>query len=147
MEPEKPPEPSQDSASLLKRLAGPSSTKAGLAYDQTAINRIIAEASKGSKFYENEKRKDKELSERISKILKQRAEALQGVDLRPIEKNIDHLLEELESQRDLSQIVVHVDMDAFYCSVELLDDPSLQGKPFAVSLQGSISAATWTTFP
>ncbi|KAG2079291.1 IMS-domain-containing protein [Suillus decipiens] len=142
MEPEKPPEPSQDSASLLKRLAGPSSTKAGLAYDQTAINRIIAEASKGSKFYENEKRKDKELSERISKILKQRAEALQGVDLRPIEKNIDHLLEELESQRDLSQIVVHVDMDAFYCSVELLDDPSLQGKPFAVG-GGVLSTASY----
>lgn len=142
MEPEKPPEPSQDSASLLKRLAGPSSTKAGLTHDQTAINRIIAEASKGSKFYENEKRKDKELSERIAKILKQRDEALQGVDIRPIERNIDHLLEELESQRDLSQIVVHVDMDAFYCSVELLDDPSLQGKPFAVSLQCHISAVS-----
>lgn len=47
-----PPPPSQDSASLLKRLAGPSSGKAGLAKDQTEINRIIAEASKGSKFYE-----------------------------------------------------------------------------------------------
>ncbi|KAG1746290.1 IMS-domain-containing protein [Suillus occidentalis] len=142
MESEKPPEPSQDSASLLKRLAGPSSTKAGLAHDQTAINRIIAEASKGSKFYENEKRKDKELSERIAKILKQRDEALQGVDIRPIERNIDHLLKELESQRDLSQIVVHVDMDAFYCSVELLDDPSLQGKPFAVG-GGVLSTASY----
>ncbi|KAG1731472.1 IMS-domain-containing protein [Suillus paluster] len=142
MEPERPPEPSQDSASLLKRLAGPSSTKAGLAHDQTAINRIIAEASKGSKFYENEKRKDKELSERINKILKQRDEALQGVNLRPIERNIDHLVSKLESQRDLSQIVVHVDMDAFYCSVELLDDPSLQGKPFAVG-GGVISTASY----
>lgn len=142
MEPEKPPEPSQDSASLLKRLAGPSSTKAGLAHDQTAINRIIAEASKGSKFYENEKRKDKELSERIAKILKQRDEALQGINIRPIERNIDHLLKELESQRDLSQIVVHVDMDAFYCSVELLDDPSLQGKPFAVG-GGVLSTASY----
>ncbi|KAG2099124.1 IMS-domain-containing protein [Suillus cothurnatus] len=142
MEPENPPELSQDSASLLKRLAGPSSTKAGLARDQTAINRIIAEASKGSKFYENEKRKDKELSERITKILKQRDEALQGVDIRPIERNIDHLLEELESRRDLSQTVVHVDMDAFYCSVELLDDPSLQGKPFAVG-GGVLSTASY----
>ncbi|KAH7925515.1 IMS-domain-containing protein [Leucogyrophana mollusca] len=129
-----PPKPSPDSASLLKRLAGPSSTKAGLAKDQTEINRIIAEASKGSKFYENEKRKDKELSDRIARILKQRDEVVQGVDVRAIEKSIDHLIEELESQRDLSQVVIHVDMDAFYANVELLDNPTLAGKPFGVGL-------------
>lgn len=44
--------PSQTSESLVKRLAGPSTGKAGLAKDQTEINRIIAEASKGSRFYE-----------------------------------------------------------------------------------------------
>ena len=43
---------SQTSESLLKRLAGPSTGKAGLAKDQTEINRIIAGASKGSRFYE-----------------------------------------------------------------------------------------------
>ena len=42
-------------------------------------------------------------------------------------------LKELESQRDLNQIIVHVDMDAFYANVELLDNPDLQGKPFGVS--------------
>lgn len=65
------PPASQDSASFLRRLAGPSIMKAGsvmlryqgppswfncyvirLSKDQTEINRIIAEASKGSKFYE-----------------------------------------------------------------------------------------------
>ena len=39
---------------------------------------------------------------------------------------------DLEAHRDLTQYVVHVDMDAFYASVELLHDPSLSGKPFAV---------------
>ena len=38
----------------------------------------------------------------------------------------------MEVQRDLTQLIVHVDMDAFYASVELLDDPSLEGKAFAV---------------
>lgn len=38
----------------------------------------------------------------------------------------------MEEQRDLSQFIVHVDMDAFYASVELLDNPSLAGKPYAV---------------
>lgn len=39
----------------------------------------------------------------------------------------------MEAVRDLTQIVVHVDMDAFYASVELLDNQTLEGKPFAVS--------------
>lgn len=43
-------------------------------------------------------------------------------------------IEELEAQRDLSQIIVHFDMDAFYASVELLHNLSLVGKPFAVCL-------------
>lgn len=116
------PGPSQTSDSLLHRLAGPSITKAGfglfsarswttgsyhawtprLAKDQTEINRVIAEASKGFKFYEvgmtnlrdgsllrfflyiqNEKRKDKDLTERIGRILKQRDEARKGADLGP----------------------------------------------------------------
>ena len=40
---------------------------------------------------------------------------------------------ELEAERDLSQSIVHVDMDAFYASVELLHNPDLAGKPFGVS--------------
>ena len=42
---------------------------------------------------------------------------------------------QLEAQRDLSQIIVHVDMDAFYASVELLDNPDLASKPFGVREQ------------
>ena len=44
---------------------------------------------------------------------------------------------DLEAHRDLSQYVVHVDMDAFFASVELLRDPSLAGKPFAVCTRWS----------
>ena len=42
----------KEDASLLHRLAGPSSMKAGLAIDQQAMNKKIAEASEGSKYYE-----------------------------------------------------------------------------------------------
>ncbi|KZT66386.1 DNA/RNA polymerase [Daedalea quercina L-15889] len=136
------PEPSQQTDSLLRRLAGPSVTKAGLAKDQSEINRIIAEASKGSKFYENEKRKDKELTERIAKILKHRDEAVKGVDLSSVEQSVDQILVKLEAQRDLTQIIVHVDMDAFYANVELLDNPDLKGKPFAVG-KGVLTTASY----
>ncbi|KAJ7725863.1 DNA/RNA polymerase [Mycena maculata] len=126
--------PSQETASLVKRLAGPSTGKAGLAKDQGEINRIIADVSKGSKFYENEKKKDKELTKKIEQILHLREELTNksGVDMPKIESNVDQILNKLESQRDLSQTIVHFDLDSFFASVEVLNDPTLEGKPFAV---------------
>ncbi|KAJ7096363.1 IMS-domain-containing protein [Mycena epipterygia] len=127
-----PPPPSQESASLVKRLAGPSTGKAGLAKDQANINRIIADVSKGSKFYENEKKKDKELTKKIEQILHIRDELTSGVDMQKIEANVEQILHKLESQRDLSQTIVHFDLDSFFASVEVLNDPTLADKPFAV---------------
>ena len=42
------------------------------------------------------------------------------------------MVAELSSSRDLSQTIVHVDMDAFYAAVHMRDDPSLRNKPIAV---------------
>lgn len=44
----------------------------------------------------------------------------------------DRLLEKLERRRDLSRTIVHVDMDAFYAAVEMLDRPELRDVPMAV---------------
>ncbi|KAG8754499.1 hypothetical protein FRC12_011168, partial [Ceratobasidium sp. 428] len=124
--------PSSQTDSLLKRLSGPSSGKAGLAKDQAEINKIIADVSKGSKFYENEKRKDAELTVRIGKILTLRDELMKSAGITEIEALVDKQVAELEAQRDLSQIICHADMDAFYATVETLDNPSLVGTAFGV---------------
>ncbi|KAF8608693.1 DNA/RNA polymerase [Ceratobasidium sp. AG-I] len=120
--------------SLLKRLSGPSSGKAGLAKDQAEINKIIAEVSKGSKFYENEKRKDAELTIRISKLLALRDELVKAARVAELEALVDKQLAELESQRDFSQVICHADMDAFYATVETLDNPKLVGTAFGVGM-------------
>ena len=44
----------------------------------------------------------------------------------------DDYLAELELSRDLTQIIVHVDCDAFYATVEELDQPQLKHVPMAV---------------
>lgn len=40
---------------------------------------------------------------------------------------IDTKIAKLEANRDLSQTFFHIDMDAFYASVEIRDNPKLKG--------------------
>ena len=44
----------------------------------------------------------------------------------------DKLLAQLEAERDLSRVIVHLDMDAFFASVEIRDHPELANLPVAV---------------
>lgn len=125
------PEPSSQST-LKKQLLGPSVLKPGQDnVDQSRVAEIIYEASKGSKYFANESRKDVELTKRIDRILKKKAD-LGKTDTSGDLKKADAYIAALESERDLSQTIIHVDCDAFYASVEELDRPELKTVPMAV---------------
>ncbi|KIX93840.1 uncharacterized protein Z520_10465 [Fonsecaea multimorphosa CBS 102226] len=120
--------------SLKHHLLGPSLTKAGQdAVDQKKVSEIIYEASKGSKFFNNEEVKDRNLTLKIERILKQKAQ-LEKLDLKTDLRRADDYIACLELARDLSQYVVHIDCDAFYAAVEEIDRPELKTVPMAVGM-------------
>lgn len=118
--------------SLKYSLLGPSLLKAGQeSVDQAKVSDIIYNASKGSKYFEREEERDKILSLKIKQILAKKTR-LEHLDLSHDLRIVDNLITQFEASRDLSQYIVHVDCDAFYAAVELLDRPELADVPFAV---------------
>ncbi|KAI9323231.1 hypothetical protein BX666DRAFT_1884537 [Dichotomocladium elegans] len=129
-------EGSSKQQTLRTRLAGLSATKAGLdTVDKEKVNQIIYEASKGSAFFENERKKDEQVTERIKHMMA-KFDKIKDADLSVETRMVDNMIRGLEKERDLSQVICHVDMDAFYASVEELDSPELKKVPMAV---GSMS--------
>ncbi|KAF3004285.1 hypothetical protein E8E13_008506 [Curvularia kusanoi] len=130
--PQLPAVASTEHDSLKYHLLGPSLTKAGQdTVDQQKVSEIIYNASKGSKFFNNEEVKDKNLTDKIAKILAKKAQ-LEKLDLSSDLRRADDYVAELELSRDLSQTIVHLDCDAFYAAVEELDRPELKEVPMAV---------------
>ncbi|KIW07253.1 uncharacterized protein PV09_02108 [Verruconis gallopava] len=119
---------------LKHRLLGPSLTKSGQdAVDQKKVAEIIYNASKGSKFFNNEEARDRQLTEKINRIL-DRKRQLEKLDLSHDLRKADEYITQLELRRDLSQTIIHIDCDAFYAAVEELDRPELRDVPMAVGI-------------
>lgn len=95
------------------------------------VSEIIYNTSKGSKFFNYEEARDRVLTEKIERILAEKAR-LERLDLSSETRRADEYIAELELNRDLSQTVVHVDCDAFFAAVEELDRPELKTVPMAV---------------
>ncbi|KAH6672333.1 DNA-directed polymeras-like protein kappa [Halenospora varia] len=131
-EPSDEPKVVNEHDTLKYSLLGPSLTKSGQdSVDQNKVSEIIYNASKGSKFFNNEENRDKNLTQKIERIL-QKKKQLEKLDLASDRRKADDYIAELELTRDLSQTVVHIDCDAFYAAVEELDRPELKDVPFSV---------------
>ncbi|TIA88457.1 hypothetical protein E3P99_02573 [Wallemia hederae] len=134
---------SDDNASLLRRLAGPSAGKAGLdTQNQERINKIIHDASKGGRFFNNEVKRDQHTSAKIDSMKAVLRRRMQGANHASITHTVTAQLRKMETERDLSQYIMHCDMDMFYAAVEVLDDSSLEGKAFGVG-KGILTTASY----
>ncbi|XP_038661436.1 DNA polymerase kappa isoform X6 [Scyliorhinus canicula] len=127
---------------ILSRMAL-NDNKAGMeGLDKEKINKIIMEASKGSRFYENERKKEQQVNQRIEKMLQQKAHITEQ-QLKKKQHQVERLATELEKSRDLSRTIVHIDMDAFYAAVEVKDAPELKDKPMAVGSMSMLSTSNY----
>lgn len=117
--------------------------KAGMeSVDQEKVKKVVYEMSKSSSYYSNEQRKSKQTSQRIQDLLKVKAQ-LTARQLEEGNKVYEAYRDELEAGRDLRKTWIHVDLDAFFASVEELLDPSLKDTAFAVGGIGMISTASY----
>ncbi|NXR03416.1 POLK polymerase, partial [Sagittarius serpentarius] len=122
---------------------GLNDNKAGMqGLDKEKINKIIMEATKGSRFYENELKKDQQVNQRIEKMM-QLKEKITTQQLLKAQLQVDKLVIELEQSRNLSSTIVHIDMDAFYAAVEMRDNPELKEKPIAVGSMSMLSTSNY----
>uniref|UniRef100_H3DD97 DNA polymerase kappa n=1 Tax=Tetraodon nigroviridis TaxID=99883 RepID=H3DD97_TETNG len=116
--------------------------KAGMeGLDRDKINKIIMETSKGSKFYENELKREQQVNQRIEMMLQK--EQITEQQLKKAQAQVERMVAELEESRDLTRAIVHVDMDAFYAAVEMRDCPELKDKPMAVGSMSMLSTSNY----
>ncbi|KAK7933560.1 hypothetical protein WMY93_004456 [Mugilogobius chulae] len=127
---------------ILSRMAL-NDNKAGMeGLDRDKINAIILETSKGSRFYENELKRDQQVNQRIEKMMLQKA-SISEEQLQKAQLKVEKMVTDMEKKRDLSRIIVHVDMDAFYAAVEMRDSPELKDKPMAVGSMSMLSTSNY----
>jgi DNA polymerase kappa len=59
------------------------------------------------------------------------------------EDNVEKMIKNLENSAKTSETWIYIDMDMFYASIEIRDDPSLADKPVAVTNGSIISTANY----
>lgn len=131
-----------------KSIAGPlmqlNDAKAGMqGLDKEKINRIIEEASRDSPFYKRQLEQQKKRNSQIQQMV-QKMKKLTREQIACATAEMDTRARCLEAQRrDLSRILVHLDMDMFFAAVEIRDDPSLAEKPIAVGSKSMLSTSNY----
>ncbi|GAA5839368.1 hypothetical protein JCM9279_005919 [Rhodotorula babjevae] len=139
------PGPSQPNKSMLKRMGGPSDLKAGVgkggARTTDEIAQITYDASKGSKYFFDQKRRDEAVQVKVVRLQGHLARELLTAS-GDEEYKVDAILDELKEKRDLSRVIALIDADMFYGACHVREDPSLKGKAFGVG-GGMLTTASY----
>lgn len=98
--------------------------------------------TQGSAHFANEQRKQAAVDAKIAN-LKTHAQQLTAAQLGAHTDACDTEITLLEASRDLTRLWLHMDMDAFFASVEERDAPHLKGVPMAVGGMGMITTANY----
>ncbi|KRX47222.1 Coronin-like protein cor-1 [Trichinella murrelli] len=135
--------PADGSVYILLLLMELNDTKAGMeGLDKEAINALIRQWSKGSRFYEHQLKRKSRIDERLKKM-QASVEKMGAMEIHNSELKMDRIVAMLESNRDFTHTIFHVDMDAFYAAVEMRDNRSLRNIPMAVGSNSMLSTSNY----
>ncbi|PAV92089.1 hypothetical protein WR25_15991 [Diploscapter pachys] len=123
-------------------MLGFSNAKAGLSgVDKKRVQQVIDQTG-GAKFNEFSKKK-RERIEKQCNAIRDVLDRATPAEWMQAEKEMRSACEKLERHRDLSRHCVHIDMDSYFASVEMRDDPSLRTVPMAVGGNSMLSTANY----
>ncbi|KRZ76264.1 Coronin-like protein cor-1 [Trichinella papuae] len=135
--------PADGSVYILLLLMELNDTKAGMeGLDKEAINALIRQWSKGSRFYEHQLKRKSRIDERLKKM-QALVEKMGAMEIHNSELKMDKVVAMLESNRDFTHTIFHVDMDAFFAAVEMRDNRSLRNIPMAVGSNSMLSTSNY----
>ena len=92
--------------------------------DKVAINAIIEEASKGSKFFEAKAKAQKRIDAK-KESMKNRMKSLTEDAIEGANIKADKIISDIKCETNNSRVIVHVDMDAFYAA-GIISDYNMQ---------------------
>lgn len=121
---------SNEGKSIIKLFHDGKSGLEGL--DAEHINRVINDVTRGTPFYNHKLKKEQKIDARV-KRMKEELESCTFVERENARRTVEQLKSEYrEIGKDLTHVIMHVDMDFYFAAVEIRENPALADKPMAV---------------